>query len=82
MRLLTELRAKHATVKTGEGEGETSSTSSTFGIDGVNGKMVDMKELGVWEPFLVKSQTIKTAIEVCMGCLLCFAPSGSLFHSY
>jgi len=62
VRLLTELRAKHASTKPGEGEAGSTS-SSTYGIDGTNGKMVDMKELGVWEPFLVKSQTIKTAIE-------------------
>lgn len=59
VRLLTELRAKHASAKVGEDE----SSSSTFGIDGTTGKMVDMKEFGIWEPFLVKSQTIKTAIE-------------------
>ncbi len=28
------------------------------------GTICDMKELGVWEPMLVKTQTIKTAIEV------------------
>ena len=27
------------------------------------GTIVDMKELGVWEPYEVKTQTIKTAIE-------------------
>ena len=27
------------------------------------GSIVDMKELGVWEPLAVKSQTIKTAVE-------------------
>lgn len=27
------------------------------------GKIVDMKELGVWEPLEVKAQTIKTAVE-------------------
>jgi hypothetical protein len=29
----------------------------------VAGNIVDMKELGVWEPYVVKTQTIKTAIE-------------------
>lgn len=52
IRVLTALRAKHA-------EGE-----STWGIDGVTGKLVDMKTYGVWEPEAVKSQSIKTAIEV------------------
>jgi T-complex protein 1 subunit gamma len=53
VRVLTALRAKHA-------EGE-----STWGIDGDTGKLVDMKEYGVWEPEAVKLQSIKTAIEVC-----------------
>lgn len=56
IRVLTALRAKHA-------EGE-----STWGIDGVTGKLVDMKTYGVWEPEAVKSQSIKTAIE--SSCLL------------
>lgn len=53
VRVLTALRAKHA-------EG-----GSTWGIDGDTGKLVDMKEYGVWEPEAVKLQSIKTAIEVC-----------------
>ncbi|KAF4635595.1 hypothetical protein G7Y89_g2507 [Cudoniella acicularis] len=56
VRVLTELRAKHA-------EG-----GSSWGIDGDVGKLVDMKEYGVWEPEAVKLQSIKTAIE--SACLL------------
>ncbi|KAH6713601.1 T-complex protein 1 gamma subunit [Leptodontidium sp. 2 PMI_412] len=56
VRVLTALRAKHA-------EG-----GSTWGIDGETGKLVDMKEYGVWEPEAVKLQSIKTAIE--SACLL------------
>lgn len=26
--------------------------------------MTDMKELGIWEPYTVKTQTYKTAVEV------------------
>jgi len=52
VRMLTELRSKHA-----------KSQNSTWGIDGQLGTLVDMNELNVWEPYLVKSQTIKTAIE-------------------
>jgi len=38
-----------------------------FGINGTTGELVDMEELGIWEPFSVKVQTIKTAIEsACM----------------
>ncbi|SAM06999.1 hypothetical protein [Absidia glauca] len=56
IKVLTQLRAKHA-------NGEHS-----FGIDGESGKVVDMKDYGVWEPSAVKVQTIKTAIE--SACLL------------
>jgi len=52
IRVLTQLRAKHA-------GGE----NVTWGIDGEKGSLADMKDLGVWEPFAVKAQTIKTAIE-------------------
>lgn len=57
MRLLTELRAKHAA-----GEG------SDWGVDGIRAKLVRMgEEGGVWESVAVKAQTFKTAIEsACM----------------
>jgi len=59
VRVLTELRAKHASDPT---------KNSSWGIDGNKGAIVDMKELGVWEPLSVKTQTIKSAIE--SACLL------------
>ena len=37
----------------------------SWGIDGEAGTIVDMREFGVWEPYSVKAQTYKTAIEVC-----------------
>lgn len=52
VRRLTELRAMHA-------NGE----HPTWGINGETGDLVDMEELNIWEPFSVKTQTIKTAIE-------------------
>ena len=56
IRTLTKLRAKHAD------PGNTS-----FGINGHTGEITDMRELGVWEPYAVKVQTIKTAVEsACM----------------
>ncbi|PNS14993.1 T-complex protein 1 subunit gamma [Sphaceloma murrayae] len=58
IRVLTQLRAKHAEGKSG----------SSWGIDGDVGKIVDMHELGVWEPQAVKLQSIKTAVE--SACLL------------
>ena len=54
IRVLTKLRAKHS-------EGE-----STWGIDGDKGGLVDMRDYGVWEPEVVKLQSVKTAVEVCI----------------
>ena len=59
IRTLTKLRAKHA-----EWTAEsTGGKACTFGIDGDKGTIVDMKELGVWEAYAVKVQSIKTAVE-------------------
>ncbi len=56
VRLLTELRAKHA-----------KPDGAFFGIDGHKGVITDVRTIDVWEPLLVKSQVIKTAIEsACM----------------
>ena len=54
VRVLTELRAKQQT------EGPT------WGIDGTTGKVADMNAKDgprIWEPYAVKVQTVKTAIE-------------------
>ncbi|KAL0487067.1 T-complex protein 1 subunit gamma [Acrasis kona] len=57
IRVITELRAKHA-------KGQ----NPTWGIDGLKGVLVDMNELKIWEPVTVKSQTLKTAVEA--SCML------------
>lgn len=57
VRVVTELRGKHAQ------EG-----GKFFGIEGNAGVVRDMREAGVWEPAVVKIQTLKTAIESC--CML------------
>ncbi|EGG23325.1 chaperonin containing TCP1 gamma subunit [Cavenderia fasciculata] len=54
IKLLTELRAKHATNPT---------ANYTWGVDGDKGVMVDMTQLGIWDTHSVKVQTLKTAIE-------------------
>ncbi|KAM6498936.1 Chaperonin Cpn60/TCP-1 family [Amanita muscaria] len=51
IRVLTELRAKHAIEE------------YSWGINGETGKPVDMKEYGLYESASVKIQTYKTAIE-------------------
>ena len=35
-----------------------------FGVNGETGEIADMRDLKVWEPLSVKSQVIKTAVEV------------------
>lgn len=57
IRLLTELRGKHAAM---------AGQKCTWGIDGNKGEIADMADLKIYEPFLVKTQTIKTAIESAM----------------
>jgi T-complex protein 1 subunit gamma len=63
IKLLTSLRAKHSA---SQAAGEA---SCSWGIDGNKGEVADVatKELAIFEPFMVKSQTIKTSIEsACM----------------
>merc|ERR1719408_1221284 len=52
IRVLTQLRAKHA-----------GGANPNWGIDGEKGTLADMTAIGVWEPITVKSQTIKTSVE-------------------
>lgn len=52
IRQLTALRAKHA-----------QPNNQTWGVDGTNGNLVDMKELGIWDSLSVKLQVYKAAIE-------------------
>jgi T-complex protein 1 subunit gamma len=54
IRTMTVLRAKHA---------EDPNTNWCLGVDGDTGRLVDMKEFGVWDPFTVKAQVYKTAVE-------------------
>ena len=63
IRVLTQLRAKHA-----EGYEDGKQKGSSWGIDGDAGKVVDMRQYGVWEPLAVKEQSVKTAVE--SACLL------------
>ncbi|SJM86395.1 T-complex protein 1 subunit gamma [Zygosaccharomyces bailii] len=56
IRMLSQLRASHA-------QGQY-----TMGVDGESGKLVDMVSYGIWEPEVIKQQSIKTAIE--SACLL------------
>jgi len=39
-----------------------------YGIDGNTGEIINMENGGIWEPFLVKIQTLKTSIE--SACLI------------
>merc|ERR1719510_2026009 len=52
VRVMTDLRARHA-----------AADGAHWGIDGVTGKVIDVKEAGIMDTFAVKQQTLKTAIE-------------------
>merc|ERR1719187_935346 len=52
IRTITALRAKHA-----------GGANTSWGVDGEKGELADMHEYGVWEPYSVKAQTYKTAVE-------------------
>jgi len=56
VRVITNLRSVHADPK-----------NYNMGVNGITGEITDMTQLGIWEPYSVKVQTIKTAIEcACM----------------
>ena len=85
IRTVTQLRAKHAAAYE---EIEKNGSDGAFpkcnwGIDGTTGKLVDMEEFGIWEPFSVKIQTIKTAVEsACMILRIDDIVSGSKKKGY
>jgi T-complex protein 1 subunit gamma len=54
IRVITQLRAKHA---------ENPVQNACWGIDGSTGNLANIKTLNIWEPSVVKAQSIKTAIE-------------------
>lgn len=70
IRTITQLRARHASSFGGDAEHkheDVEFAKCNVGIDGTTGEIVDMQDLGIWEPYSVKVQTIKTAIEsACM----------------
>lgn len=51
IRVMTELRTHH------------SDSEHTWGVNGTTGESYDMNKLAIWEPYCVKTQTLKTAIE-------------------
>ena len=59
IRLMTDLRTRHAAL---DGSG------NTWGVNGNTGAAADMNQLNIWEPYCVKTQTLKTAIE--SACLI------------
>ena len=66
IRTVTQLRARHASAYD-DSELNGLFQPCNWGINGITGDLVNMDEYGVWEPFSVKVQTIKTAIEsACM----------------
>lgn len=59
VKVITDLRAKHANLQ--------DENRLNYGLDGVNGKVSDMKALNIWDTLSVKKQTLKTSVEsACM----------------
>uniref|UniRef100_A0A1I8AX50 T-complex protein 1 subunit gamma n=1 Tax=Meloidogyne hapla TaxID=6305 RepID=A0A1I8AX50_MELHA len=54
VRQLTALRAKHA---------QDPEKNWAWGINGLTGDLADMDQLGIWDPFVVRLQALKTSIE-------------------
>jgi len=67
IRTVTELRAKHAAHYDAD-----AGSPCNIGVDGITGEIKDMAELGIWEPFSVKRQTVVTAIESAWYVLMIF----------
>ena len=75
IRTITSLRATHASTNDGE--------KCCVGVNGTTGELVDMNELGIWEPYAVKVQIIKSAIEnACMILRIDDIVSGSKKKGY
>ena len=61
IRTLTALRAKHASnAPSTDGD----SQQVFWGINGETGEITNIRDIEIWEPFVVKQQIFKTAIEV------------------
>lgn len=56
VRIMAELRSKQW------------NNESSWGINGITGESADMNKLNIWDPYVVKVQTFKTAIE--SSCLI------------
>lgn len=61
IRLMTELRTKHS-------QTNNNNNGYNWGVNGLTGTAANMMDLGIWEPYCVKTQTFKTAIE--SACLI------------
>jgi len=66
VRLMNDIRTKHYSALTDAKAGAT--PNYNWGVNGNTGELADMSEIGVWEPYCVKTQTVKTAIE--SACLI------------
>tara|TARA_B110000208_G_scaffold58547_2_gene76569 strand:+ start:357 stop:1961 length:1605 start_codon:yes stop_codon:yes gene_type:complete len=64
VRTVTALRAAHAAPGWRmDGDQLATDGNVNIGINGVTGKLADMADVGIWDTFQVKQQTIKTAVE-------------------
>lgn len=56
VRVITDLRAKHADL--------TDENHNLYGVNGITGKVENVKNINVWDTLSVKKQTLKTSVEV------------------
>ena len=77
IRTITSLRAKHASAL------DEGNLKCAVGVNGTTGELADMHDLGIWEPYSVKVQTIKSSIEnACMILRIDDIVSGSKKKGY
>mmetsp|Transcript_27393 Transcript_27393/g.74884 ORF Transcript_27393/g.74884 Transcript_27393/m.74884 type:complete len:547 (+) Transcript_27393:120-1760(+) len=77
IRTITALRQRHASAR------EAGDLKCAVGVNGITGELADMHDLGIWEPYSVKVQTIKSAIEnACMILRIDDIVSGSKKKGY
>jgi T-complex protein 1 subunit alpha len=73
--LVAQLRSRHALsqrIKEGEGNEDEKTLAKkknykNYGLDLMNGKVVDMTKLGVLEPSISKLRQLKSAVEACIS---------------
>ena len=56
VRVITDLRARHSDL--------SDENKIFYGVNGLTGKIENVKDINVWDTLSVKKQTLKTSVEV------------------